>query len=595
MAATMQPTAAGTSTASSARRRRRAAAALALLGVAAAVAAGVIGWNGGLGHELGWLLLAFVWVVATTLAARRIRARAGRRTHRARADVVALSFALAVMVVVVASTLHVLLGWPPRLLQFAAAATGVGAVALVVRLPRRFEPTAARAVGPAISLAGVTTLVAGVYLLVVVGLGRPPTHGERTVLALSLIAAVASALLYTPARRTLSDFSNRLRDERRSPDELVRVFRATLSRAVPLDELLLQLAESLRRALALDAAEVWTRSEGRLERVASDPDRGPGSMQLSEPEASVLSRSGVSGPGRLAVWLPEVIGAREDAGVRVAPVVHAGELFGLIVAERGVDDDPFDEETDAALSELGNQVGLVLRNVGLDSQLQASLDELRRYADELRVSRARVVAAADAERRRIERDLHDGAQQYLVGLAANLGAVRRLTDSDPEKAKAVLDRLQDLVQQAMEAFRDLAHGIYPPLLEDSGIDAALSNAALHAAIPTRVEIPEPKRYDANVEATVYFCCLESLQNVAKHAGAGARATVRVWEQEGALVFEVSDNGAGLDPGRSGRGAGMTNMHDRVAAVGGTLRVESPAEGGTKVVGAIPLGYPRSAR
>jgi GAF domain len=377
MAARMQPTAAGTSTASSTPRRRRGAAALALLGFAAAVAAAVIGWNGGLGRGLGWLLLAPVWVVAITLAARRVRATP-RRTDRARGDVVALSFALAVMVVVVASTLHVLVGWPPRLLQFAAAATGVGAVALVVRLPRRFEPIAARAVGPAISLAGVTTLVVGVYLLVVVGLGRPPTHEERTVLVLSLIAAGASALLYTPARRRLSLFSNRLRDERRSTDEVVRVFRATLSRAVPLEELLLQLAESLRRALALDAAEVWTRSEGGLERVASDPDRGPDSMLLNEPEASVLARSGVSGPGRLSVWLPDVIGAHGDARVRVAPIVHAGELFGLIVAERGADDDPFDEETEAALTELGNQLGLVLRNVRLDSELQASLEELRR-------------------------------------------------------------------------------------------------------------------------------------------------------------------------------------------------------------------------
>jgi signal transduction histidine kinase len=152
----------------------------------------------------------------------------------------------------------------------------------------------------------------------------------------------------------------------------------------------------------------------------------------------------------------------------------------------------------------------------------------------------------------------------------------------------VIDQLQRSVQEAMEAFRNLAHGIYPPLLEDDGLDAALSNAALHTAMPIRVQVRELRRYDVNVEAAVYFCCLESLQNVAKHAGEGARATVRVWEQEDALLFEVADNGVGLDPGHSGRGAGMANMQDRLAAVGGTLRVESPAGGGTKVLGAIPL-------
>jgi signal transduction histidine kinase len=568
---------------------------LALLGAAAAVAAAVIGREGGLGSALGWGLLGLIWGLAAALEVRSARARASR-ADRARVQVVALLFALAIEVVVVASILHVLVGWPPWLLQIAAVATIPALVAFAVRIPRSFGVIAARALAPAISVAGLTSLVAAVYLLVVVGLGRPPTHEERTALVLSIVAAGVSALLYSPVRRRLRRISNVLAGERPLPDELARTFRASLSRAVPLDELLLQLAESLRRAFVLEAAELWTRSDGRLERVASDPDRGPGSLPLDESEASVLATSGVVGPGRLAVWLPKLIDRRGNADVRVAPVVHAGELFGLIVAERRPGESPFDEADDAVLAELASQIGLVLRNVRLDSQLQASLDELRRYADELRVSRARVVAAADAERRRIERDLHDGAQQYLVGLAASLGAVRRLTDSDPARAKVVLDQLQRSVQEAMEAFRNLAHGIYPPLLEAGGLDSALSNAGVHAAIPMRVDVREPRRYDPDVEAAVYFCCLESIQNVAKHAGEGAKATIRVWEQEGALVFEVADDGVGLDPGSSGRGAGMANMQDRLAAVGGTVRVESAAGGGTKVVGAIPLErYPRSAR
>jgi signal transduction histidine kinase len=198
------------------------------------------------------------------------------------------------------------------------------------------------------------------------------------------------------------------------------------------------------------------------------------------------------------------------------------------------------------------------------------------------------VAAADEERRRIERDLHDGAQQHLVGLAANLGAVERLIDQDPKEAKAVVAGLQQAAQESMESFRVLAHGVYPPLLEDRGLAAALSHAARSAAVPTSVDATGVRRYDAGVEAAVYFCCLESLQNAAKHGGDGARAKVCVWENGESLRFEVGDDGAGLDPTQSGRGTGLTNMRDRLGAVGGELRIESTPGGGTRVKGTIPL-------
>jgi signal transduction histidine kinase len=140
----------------------------------------------------------------------------------------------------------------------------------------------------------------------------------------------------------------------------------------------------------------------------------------------------------------------------------------------------------------------------------------------------------------------------------------------------------------MESFRALAHGIYPPLLEDRGLAEALAHAARLAAVPTTVHATGVGRYDAAVEATVYFCCLESVQNVAKHAGDGARATVRIWEEGSALMFEIGDEGAGLDPTRSQRGTGLTNMRDRLGAVGGELRIESTLGRGTRVIGVIPL-------
>jgi signal transduction histidine kinase len=224
-------------------------------------------------------------------------------------------------------------------------------------------------------------------------------------------------------------------------------------------------------------------------------------------------------------------------------------------------------------------------NRTLEQRVQSQVEALERQADELRASRARIVAAADAERRRIERDLHDGAQQYLVGLAANLRAAQDLIATDPEKAGAILDELTGTIGQAMQEFRDLSHGIYPPLLQDRGLGEALANAARGLPIPARVDQDGIGRYDPAVEATIYFCCVEALQNAAKHGGTNAE--VRLWEQDGELRFEVSDDGPGIDPGRAAAGAGLTNMRDRVGAIGGTVEI-GPANGGTAVTGVIPL-------
>ena len=563
------------------------------LAVGATIAAAVVGWHGGIGRELAWLVLALVWLTAA-LGIRRARARGGGEHLRVRMRAFALALTLAAEVVVVAATLHILVGWPPRLLQIAAAATLAVPIAAAVRVPTRFEARMTRLVALAISVVGLTTLVAAVYLLVVVGLGRPPTREERTVLALSIAAAAVSALLYVPARRRLGDFSNRLlHGSRQAPEELLRTFGARLSRAVPLDELLLQLVELLRRGLALDGAEIWTCSAGVLERVVSEPDRGPAAVRLTAPEEAVVARSGVSGSARVATWLPDLPVDRGKVSVRVAPIADGGELFGLIVAERSAEAEPFDEQADTVLAELARQVGLALRNVRLDSDLQRSLAQLRRQAEELRQSRARVVSAADAERRRIERDLHDGAQQHLVALEANLGALGGLIDSDAEQAKAVLDELRTAAREAMHDFRDLAHGIYPPLLQDRGLSEALANAARRASIPTRLEAAAIRRYEPEIEATIYFCCVEALQNAAKHAGEGARATIQARETEDALLFEVADNGSGLDPARTAFGAGLTNMRDRLEAIGGGLRIESTVGRGTRVVGTIPLVRPSS--
>ena len=444
------------------------------------------------------------------------------------------------------------------------------------------------AIGQVIVLLGLSALVAAVWAAVVLALGRPPAGDEWGLLGLCAVGAAACALLWIPLRRRVATAAARLvHDDRAGPEEALRAFGTRLTRSLPLDELLLQLAETLRRTLALDAAEVWTGPEGVLELAAADPHRDGGTLILSPAEQSVVARAGVSGPGWAAVWLPEITRERGAGGLHVAPITNAGRLLGLIVAEASPAA-PLDAAADRLLADLARQLGLTLRNVQLDSALQASLDELHCQAEELRASRSRVVSAADAERRRIERDLHDGAQQHLLGIVVNLRLARELAEADPGEAKALLEAIGRDAKAAVEEIRELAHGIYPPLLLDRGLGEALVAAARRAPARVRVETAAPRRYSIEVEATVYFCCLEAFQNAAKHAGESARTVARVWEDQGALRFEVSDDGAGFDPAAAPVGAGLAGMRDRVGALGGRLTVSAAAGRGTTVSGTIPL-------
>jgi signal transduction histidine kinase len=231
---------------------------------------------------------------------------------------------------------------------------------------------------------------------------------------------------------------------------------------------------------------------------------------------------------------------------------------------------------------------LAVHNEQLDSALQESLDGLRRQAAELRASRARVVAAADSERRRIERNLHDGAQQHLTALAIKLRMVYDLAGHDRELAKDLLEEACGEVDYAARELRDLAHGVYPPLLAVSGLPAALSAAARWSTLPATVDAARLGRYPAEVEATVYFCCVEAIQNACKHAGREATVALRMREDAGTLTFQVADNGKGFDAQGRGLGAGFLNMADRLGALGGSLHVESDPWQGTTVSGTIPL-------
>ena len=492
--------------------------------------------------------------------------------------------------VLVALAMRVLWDWPTRYALVLALATVPIAVSVAMGSSSRLATRVDRMLAHTVSFAGLTGVVVACYLLIVVGLGRTPTHGERSLLILSMAAAAVAALLYGPARTRLTSFANRLvYGEREAPDAVLRTFGNRLSRAVPMDELLLQVVESLRKTLGLAVAEVWTGSAGLYERSVSDPDAPVRHLKLSPEETTVVARAGVSGNAWIKVWLSGVLDGREDWVVRLAPATHSGQVLGLVVVARRPGADHFTVDDDTMLSELARQLGLALHNMELDSALQATLDEVRRQADELQASRARIVAASDAARRQIERNLHDGAQQHLVALAVNVRLARKLAETDPEAAGTILDQLGDGLQEAVQELRALAHGIYPPLLVDRGVAEALRSAAGRAALPTEVEADGIGRYPADVEAAIYFCCMEALQNAGKHGGPGATATVRIREEEGAVLFEVADTGAGFDvSGAAGKGAGFVNMRDRVGAIGGTLEVHSAPGKGTTITGRLPV-------
>ncbi len=355
-----------------------------------------------------------------------------------------------------------------------------------------------------------------------------------------------------------------------------------------LEDLLAEVVQSLRQVLPLAAAELWTHEHSQLTLAASDPYREPREINLGPAEVQVLMGAHLTGPAWLRVWLPQLLSTRCEERVRVAVMRQPNSLLGVIVMELLDDVEELTVDQEQAVLELTHQVALTIRNSHLDDALRASIDDLRLQANELRRSRARVVAAGDAERRRIERDLHDGAQQHLVAISVNLRLARDLAATEPERAAELLGLLGDEIELAMRELRGLAHGIYPPLLQQRGLDEALRVAASRTHLDVSVETQSTARYSQDVEAAVYFCCVEALQNVAKHAGPHSRVSICVEQSNGRLEFAVKDDGAGFDRGTAAAGAGLVGMGDRLAALGGTLEIDSRAGQGTRVHGAIPL-------
>jgi signal transduction histidine kinase len=265
------------------------------------------------------------------------------------------------------------------------------------------------------------------------------------------------------------------------------------------------------------------------------------------------------------------------AGRAVTKVIDGDRLVAAIVHDSALEDERafVDAATSYAVMTFDHH------------RLAAEASSLLRA---VRDSRARIQTAADDERRRIERDLHDGAQQRLIALRIRLElAAELMGEGRPSGAEeaAALRGFGDDVQEALEAVRSLAHGIYPATLADFGLVAALRTAALQNALPTTVLAAGVRRHASEIESTVYFCCLEALQNAAKHARGASAAVIELWDED-SLRLEVRDDGAGFDPENVTAGVGFTSMRDRLAAVGGDLAITSSPGRGTRVAASIPI-------
>ena len=397
--------------------------------------------------------------------------------------------------------------------------------------------------------------ITGVYVAAVVGIGSLIGGGSESNPWLSIGATALVAFAFEPLRERLHGLATRLvYGKRATPYQALSDFSRKITASD--EELLEQAARSLAEGTSASQAAVWVRSEGLIHRTTVWP---PG--QTGDSISSATSTESI----------PD--------GDMIRPVVHDGETLGALslTAAHGQSLLPGDARL---LEQVASGMGLALRNIRLGEDLQARVDALHQ-------SRQRLLTVQDETRRHLERQLHGGVQQRLVGLKVRLALARReAASSGSSQVAELLGAVAADTDQAINSIRDFARGIYPPLLEAEGPAAALSSQAMKLPIEVTVHAAGVGRHPRPVESAIYFCVLEALQNVVKHAEASS-AHVALSDDDGILGFEVSDDGKGFDPSTVGSGSGLANLGDRLDALDGTLEVVSAPGRGTTIRGTIP--------
>ena len=437
------------------------------------------------------------------------------------------------------------------LFLYAAIPVGIGIAILKYRL---YDIDVV--IRKAVVVATLAVFFTAVYVLVVGVVGA--LVGSRSTAGLSFVAAALVAAGFQPMLGRARRFADRVvYGERATPYEVLTSFSQSVAETYADEDVLERMATVVGEGVGAASTEVWLRVEATLRVAASWPESTNGDRKTIRIEGGQLSI-----PGADAVF----------------PIEHRGEMLGAISVAAPAND-PLDPAKTRLVHDLASQAGLVLRSVRLGAELRARLDDLQ-------AAQKRLVAAQDEERRRIERDIHDGAQQQLVAIAMKVKLADSMMSGNASGAHELLDQLGSETRQALDDLRQLARGIYPPLLADQGLTAALQAHARRATVDVRVDGSSLARYPRDVEAAVYFSCLEALQNVAKYAHA-SHADVRLAQQDGRLTFDVADDGRGFDVRSAPPGSGLQGMADRLGALGGGVEVRSEPGMGTTVAGWVP--------
>jgi signal transduction histidine kinase len=401
--------------------------------------------------------------------------------------------------------------------------------------------------------ATVALVLVSIFLVFAVGVGQALIQAEPA----AIVASVAMGLVFWPAVRFARRVADRIVYGRRAtPYEVLTDFSHRLGSSYASEDVLPRMAAILAGAVGAASSAVWLRIGSEWRAVGTSP------IDVEAPDP-------VQAVGERMPAFPA------DAAVEVR---DKGELLGALTVSMPAND-PMTPSKDRLVRDLASQAGLVLRNV--------------RLIEELRASRQRLVAAQDEERRRLERNIHDGAQQQLVALTVKLRLLGQIADRDPAKVAEIAGQLQAETTDALEDLRDLARGIYPPLLADKGLAAALEAQARKSTLPVTVDAPELGRFPQDVEAAIYFSCLEALQNVAKYAEA-SHVTISLSRSNGRLFFSITDDGVGFDPDATTYGTGLQGIADRIDALDGTFEIISSVGAGTIVNGSVPVATPGPA-